>query len=87
MFKLDLWLSQNFIVPQKSPVKIDGQGVWKIAIKSLRDSSLTCVTFDTETMCIYSANINLAADIVQSLASYLNLDTLDVCYNIVLTKY
>lgn len=74
-------MSQSFIVPQKSPVKTDGQDVWKIAIKSLRDSSLTCVTFDSEMMCIYSTNINLAADIVQSLASYLNLDQLDVCNN------
>lgn len=79
-FQLDLWLSQNFIVPQKTPVKSDGQNFWKIAIKSLRDSSLTCITFEKEIMCIYSENINLTADIVQSLASYLNLDQVDVSY-------
>lgn len=65
-------------MPQKTPVKTNGQDVWKIAIKSLRDSSLTFVTFETEMMCIYSVNINLTADIVQSLASYLNLDQIDV---------
>lgn len=81
-FKLDLWLGQNFVVPQKTPVKTDGQNVWKIAIKSLRDSSLTCVTFETEIMCIYSVNINFTADIVQSLASYLNLDQIDVSIRI-----
>jgi len=78
LFKLDLWLSQNFIVPQKTPVKTDGQDFWKIAIKSLKDSTLTCVTFETTMMCIYSVNINLTADIVQSLASYLNLDQIEV---------
>lgn len=79
-FKLDLWLSQNFIVPQTTPVKTDSQNFWKIAIKSLRDSSLTCVTFEKEIMCINSVNINITADIVQSLASYLNLDHIDVCW-------
>lgn len=78
MFKLDLWLNQNFIVPKKTPVKTDGQDVWKIAIKSLRDFSYTCVTFEKEIMCIHSASIHLTADIVQSLASYLNLDLIDV---------
>ncbi|XP_029342144.1 Bardet-Biedl syndrome 2 protein homolog [Acyrthosiphon pisum] len=75
--RLDLWLSQNFIVPQKTPVKTNGQDFWKIAIKSLRDSSLTCVTFEKEVMLIYSGNINFTADIVQTLASYLNLDQID----------
>lgn len=75
---MDLWLSQNFIVPQKTPVKSDGQNFWKIAIKSLRDLSLTCIIFENEMMCIYSANINLTADIVQSLALYLNLEQIDV---------
>lgn len=78
--KLDLWLSQNFIVPQKTPVKSDGQNFWKIAIKSLRDSSLTCILFEKEMINIYSENINLTADIVQSLASYLNLDQIDVSH-------
>lgn len=77
-FKLDLWLSQNFIVPKQTPVKTDGQEFWKIAIKSLKDSSRTCVTFENEMICIYSVNINLTADIVQSLASYLNLDQIEV---------
>ncbi|KAL4096737.1 hypothetical protein QTP88_021631 [Uroleucon formosanum] len=75
--RLDLWLSQNFIVPQKTPVKTNGQDFWKIAIKSLRDSSLTCVTFEKEVMLIYSVNINFTADILQTLASYLNLDQID----------
>ncbi|XP_025409622.1 Bardet-Biedl syndrome 2 protein homolog isoform X2 [Sipha flava] len=75
--RLDLWLSQNFIVPQTTPVKSDGQHFWKIAIKSLRDSSLTCITFEKEMMSIFSENINLTADIIQSLASYLNLDQID----------
>lgn len=77
-FKLDLWIGQNFIVPQKTPIKTNGQDFWKVAIKSLRDSSLTCITFENEMMYIYSVNINLTADIVQSLASYLNLDQIDV---------
>jgi len=77
-YQLDLWLSQNFIVPQKTPVKTNGQDFWKIAIKSLRDSSITCVTFEKEVMLIYSVNINFTADIVQTLASYLNLDQIDV---------
>lgn len=75
---MDLWLTQNFIVPQKTPVKTNGQDFWKIAIKSLRDSSLTCVMFEKEVMLIYSANINFTADIVQTLASYLSLDQIDV---------
>lgn len=80
LIKLDLWLSQSFIVPQKTPVKTDDQDTWKFAIKSLRDSSLTCVTFEREMMSIHSININICADIVQSLASYLNLDHIDVSY-------
>jgi len=77
-YKLDLWLSQNFIVPQKTPVKTNGQDFWKVAISSLRDSSLTCVAFEKEVIFIYSVNISLTADIVQTLASYLNLDQIDV---------
>uniref|UniRef100_A0A2S2P4X7 Bardet-Biedl syndrome 2 n=1 Tax=Schizaphis graminum TaxID=13262 RepID=A0A2S2P4X7_SCHGA len=76
--RLDLWLSQNFIVPQKTPVKTNGQDSWKVAISSLRDSSLTCVSFEKEVLFIYSVNISLTADIVQTLASYLNLDKIDV---------
>lgn len=65
-------------MPQKTPVKTDGQDFWKISIKSLRDSTITCITFEKEMLYVYSSNINLTADIVQSLAVYLNLDQIDV---------
>lgn len=83
IFKLDLWLSQHFIVPQKTPVKTDGHDFWKISIKSLRDSTITCITFEKEMLYVYSLNINLTADIIQSLAVYLNLDQIDVSQSII----
>lgn len=84
---MDLWLCQNFIVPQKTPVKTNSQDFWKVAIKSLRDSLLTCITFENEIMFIYSENINLTADIVQSLASYLNLDQIEVSQKLLFFIY
>ncbi|XP_050424888.1 Bardet-Biedl syndrome 2 protein homolog isoform X2 [Adelges cooleyi] len=75
--RLDMWLSQNFIIPQKTPIKTDGKEYWKIMIKSFRNSSLTYVKFDNNEISIYSTSISLTADIVQSLASDLNIGQID----------
>ncbi|XP_050519703.1 Bardet-Biedl syndrome 2 protein homolog isoform X2 [Daktulosphaira vitifoliae] len=76
--RLDMWLSQNFIVPQtKTPIKTNGTDTWNILIKSFRDSSLTHLVFEKNTICIYTTNISLAADLVQSLASYLNIEQVE----------
>lgn len=75
---MDIWLNHHFLLPTIIPVKIIGENEWKIGIKSLRDGSVINMKYVSGIMTLITENIGLAAEIIQSLASYLNIDKMEV---------
>lgn len=74
-----MWLSHSFLIPTEIPVKITENNDWRIGIKPLReDSSVVNIKCVLGTVTIITENMELAAEIIQSLANYLNIDKLDV---------
>ncbi|XKL67444.1 hypothetical protein PGB90_002935 [Kerria lacca] len=77
--RLNMWLSHSFLIPTEIPVKITENNDWRIGIKPLReDSSVVNIKCVLGTVTIITENMELAAEIIQSLANYLNIDKLDV---------
>ncbi|KAL1454875.1 hypothetical protein WDU94_009006 [Cyamophila willieti] len=75
--RIEMWLCQKFIIPQMmSGRTIEKKNRWFVALKSLRDNSNLLLSYEDNTMHIETSNIQLAADIVLSIADYLNIDQL-----------
>lgn len=73
-------MNQNFLLPQEvGESERTETGEWAVNLISLRDSSLLRLRYELGTMVVVTEHMALAADIVQSLAAYLNLDHLKVC--------
>lgn len=77
-----MWLNQNFLLGE-DVFDWERDGCWRVTFRSLRDNSILQMSFEVAsgTMVVATEHISLAADIVQSLAAYLNLDHLKVSYN------
>lgn len=73
-----MWLNHHFLLPTVIPVKIVGENEWKIGIKSLRDGSILNIKYSSGSMALITENIGLAAEVIQSIATYLNIDKLEV---------
>lgn len=73
-----MWLQHNFLVPDVVPVKITSDIDWSICIKPLREGSAINLKYSSGTMTLVTENMGLAAEIVQSIANYLNIDKLEV---------
>lgn len=73
-----MWLNQNFLLPSESEsTRVEAKD-WSVMLVSLRDNLNLQLKFEAGTMIIATENMDLAAAIVQSLASYLNLEQLQV---------
>ena len=75
-----MWLSYNFVVPSEVPVKVNGDSEWRIGIIPLRSSSAVHMKCVNRTVTLVTENLELAAEIIQSLANYLNIYNLEVRY-------
>ncbi|XP_044745857.1 Bardet-Biedl syndrome 2 protein-like [Coccinella septempunctata] len=74
--RICMWINQNFLL--SSDVEIDGGPSLELSMKCLRDGSILVMFFEViGRVKFYTDNIGLAADLVQSLAVFLNLDTLE----------
>ncbi|KAL3287517.1 hypothetical protein HHI36_001986 [Cryptolaemus montrouzieri] len=75
--RISMWINQNFLL--SNDVEVDGGPSLMLNMKCLRDDTLLVLEFEVIGMVkFYTDNIALAADLVQSLAAFLNLDTLEV---------
>lgn len=73
-----MWLNHNFLVPVVVPIKITSDIDWSICLKSLRDNSTVNIKYFSGTMTLVTENMGLAAEIIQSIINYLNIDKLEV---------
>ena len=72
-----MWINQNFLF--ESELEFSNELNFKVIFKCLRDNTDLWMNFEmTGKVIFYTDNLSLAADLVQSLASFLNLDTLEV---------
>ncbi|XP_046671284.1 Bardet-Biedl syndrome 2 protein homolog [Homalodisca vitripennis] len=70
-----MWLNQNFLLTQEV-WSSDRDSEWSTCLSCLRDDTLLQLNYKSGTLQVATPNMGLAADIVQSLAAYLNLDNL-----------
>lgn len=84
IFKLESWQSQNFLVNSNSEER-GGEGPssaeWRISLTSLRDGSMLQLKYESGTMTIATPHMSIAADIIQSLAQFFNLTTIQVTWH------
>lgn len=75
-----MWFNQNFLLGQDL-CEWEREGDWRVTLRSLRDSSVLQLNFEVASsiVTVTTEHMGLAADIVHSLAAYLNLDNLKVC--------
>lgn len=86
--RICMWINQNFLL--SNDVEIDGSPSLELNMKCLRDGTNLVLLFEViGTVKFYTENIGLAADLVQSLAMFLNLETLEVsfCHIEIIFKY
>ncbi|XP_045482156.1 Bardet-Biedl syndrome 2 protein-like [Harmonia axyridis] len=74
--RICMWINQNFLL--SNDVEIDGGPSLELNMKCLRDGTNLVMTFEViGNVRFHTENIGLAADLVQSLAAFLNLETLE----------
>lgn len=78
--RICMWINQNFLF--STDIEIENGPNLIMNLKCLRDGSFLVMAFEISgKVTIYTDKICLASDLVQSLATYLNLDTLEVELN------
>lgn len=72
-----MWINQNFLLPQE--IELPNEPHLRVNLKCLRDHSTLAMVFEfSGKVTIYTNNLPLAADLVQSLAKFLNVESLEV---------
>lgn len=75
--RICLWINQFFLLTED--VEFDTGTNLSLSFKCLRDNTDLNMVFDMNgKTSIYTSNISLAADLVQSIAAYLNINSLEV---------
>ncbi|EFA06343.1 Bardet-Biedl syndrome 2 protein homolog [Tribolium castaneum] len=73
--RICMWLNQNFLFP--NDIEADGTSL-KLHLKCLRDASVLTLSFDASGKTLFfTENMALAADLVQSLATFLKIESLE----------
>lgn len=74
LFKIAMWLNQNFHLPNELDVKTE----LNVSFLSLRDNTKFTITMVSDELVIWTHNMGLAGDLIQSLAAFLNIEDLQV---------
>lgn len=73
-----MWLNSSFLLLED--LQADDEGGLEVSFLSLRSSLPLIIKSDPQChMSIYTDDMELAGDLIQALANYLNLDDLQVC--------
>lgn len=79
--RICMWINQNFLLD--NDIEPTGDPEFKVHLNSLRDGSSVALTVDISGKThIYTNNMLLASDLVRSLSNFLNLDHLQVDFNV-----
>ncbi|XP_017768164.1 PREDICTED: Bardet-Biedl syndrome 2 protein-like [Nicrophorus vespilloides] len=79
--RMCMWINQNFLLAHD--IEFETGPELKICLKCLRDDSYLSLLFDISgRVVIKTENISLAADLVQSLANFNNLESLETKVNL-----
>lgn len=74
-----MWINQSFLL--QNDIEFDSGLDLKLHLKCLRDDSDLYLLFEISGRVVfYTRNMPVAADLVQSLAGFLNLESLEVCF-------
>ncbi|XP_054272128.1 Bardet-Biedl syndrome 2 protein homolog [Macrosteles quadrilineatus] len=73
--RVEMWLNQNFLLPEEISSN-GGESEWIVTMRCLRDNSVLQLSIKKGTVVVATEHMGVAVDIVQSLATYLNLDSL-----------
>lgn len=74
-----IWINQNFLFP--TDIVYEGGPKLILSLKCLRDDSNLVMTFESNGKITFSTSqMQIAADLVHSLATFLNIDNLEVSY-------
>lgn len=84
--RICMWINQNFLMPED--LEVTNEPELRFNLKCLRDNSNLAMVFEISGKAyIYTENLSLASDLVQSLAKSLNLDCLEVAIIKVFESY
>ncbi|KAF5291934.1 hypothetical protein FQA39_LY14166 [Lamprigera yunnana] len=73
--RICMWINQNFLLP--ADVEYENGSYLQLNFKCLRDSTDLILNFDVNgKTTFYTSNLQLASDLIQSLASFCNFDLL-----------
>ena len=72
-----MWINSNFLLLED--LSVGDEGDLNVSFLSLRSSQPLVIQSDPQcNICIYTDDMDLAGDIIQAMASYLNVDDLQV---------
>lgn len=75
--RICMWINQNFLLP--SDIEYETGPELRLDFKCLRDSTHLSMVFELSgRVTIYTVNLLLASDLIQSLCTFLNLESLEV---------
>lgn len=75
--RICIWINQNFLLP--NDVDYETGPDLRLNLKSLRDASTLQMLFEVSGRTVfYTSNMLLASNLIQSLANFLNLESLEV---------
>lgn len=79
--RICMWVNQNFLLPDE--FQLTNEKELRVHMKSLRDDVDLLMTFDGNGKVVFKTdNLFLASDLVQALAAFLNLDSLEVKFDL-----
>ncbi|CAG9836787.1 unnamed protein product [Diabrotica balteata] len=74
--RICMWINQNFLLP--NDIEFDSGPNLTLSLRCLRNDTDLDIVFEISgKITIYTSNISLAADIIQSIAAYLNIGNLE----------
>lgn len=75
--RICLWVNQNFLLP--NDVETENENYLKLHVKCLRDNTELNLSFEASGKIVFHTdNMALAADLLQSIASFLKVENLQV---------
>lgn len=86
--RICIWINQNFLLDEEIELGNEDTKELHVRFLCLRDKSYLDMDFGADGLVKFTTlDISLAGELVQSLATYLNLSDLQVCYFSYIYKY
>ncbi|CAB0007558.1 unnamed protein product [Nesidiocoris tenuis] len=76
--RLEQWQGQNFLVSPAAEREGSSRAAWILNLVSVRDKSPLLLKLEGSVMTVATPHMSVAADVIQSLANFFNLSSLQV---------